>query len=175
MTGTPTTSTFSFTTFAPGPSNYTVAQVATVIAKVQGWVFPTTWTPPAPPPPAFACQSYNLDGSPNAAPCTLTIDSTTTWTSGAYRYTNLRFDAVTTAALWQVTIDLSSTTNGFTGMTPVRWIGAYQNVVAAPGYSCTQLPTFIGREANSSWGSSNAEITFSNDPSYTGGAMICDV
>lgn len=167
--GTATTGVMTFT----ASGNYKADDVDDALVFIGTWPIPTTWSMAA--PPAASCVGIDPATPGQTYSCTFTIDETSTWTTSGYRYTNLRFDAVTTAPLWQVTIDLSSTSAGFTGMSPVRFVGSYQNVEAAPGYACSSLPTFVGREANPSWGSSNAEITFSDDPGYSGGTAICDI
>jgi hypothetical protein len=151
---------------------FNTASVASVVVTIDGWWIGTTWTAPA---PAVSCQSYNANGTPNAAPCVLTVLTHASFVNNGYRYTNFQFSAVTTAPVWQITVDLSSTTAGFTGMAPVRFVGTYQNVVRAPGYTCTSLPIFVGREANPQWNSPNGELVFTNDPAFTAGTTLCDV
>lgn len=168
-----TTGTGGTVTFTKASSSYNAAAVSNVLVFIDTWGVQTTWayTPPASP---LDCVGIDLANPSSTYPCTPSVDSTNTWTDRGYTYTNLKFKAVTSAPIWQITFDLSSTTGGFTGMSPVRWVGTYQNVVLAPNYNCNSLPVFVGREANPQWGSDGGEITFSNDPAYANGTQLCN-
>lgn len=169
-----TTTAGSSTTKVTGLSGYNSANVDSVVVFIDGWWIDTVWTAPTPPTPATGCVGIDPNVPGMTYPCTLSVASNYTSTNNGYTYTNTMFNAVTSAPIWRITVDLSSTVSGFTGMSPVRYVGMYQNIVAAPGYSCSGLPLFVGQEANPSWGSSNGELVFSDDPNFSAGNVICD-
>lgn len=177
FTGTPTTASHSFTT----GTSYTVAQVATAVVKVQGWNFPTTWTPPAPPStPAVSCVAINNAGNPTGAPCTVTITSLSGWTSypGAwgvgtpYYHYYMSFSINTNQNRWRITVDWSNTSQfPLYNALPV-FVGDGYNVVNAPGYSCSQLPTYIGaKAAGNVSGQNNGNLYVTSQPGSTNGTI----
>jgi signal peptidase I len=178
LTGTPTTSTFAFTTFATGPSSYTVAQVSTAIVKIGGWVFPTAWTAPNPSIPAYACVAVNPGGNvPGGGTCTVSNVQVTTWTSGGYQYANVSMTITSSHTNARVTLDLSKTP--FPGWTPQSLMGNGDFVVAtvpAPAYQCSQLPV-LEMNRNTSNGSWTLYFQMTTQPNAfpwaTGTSRIC--
>jgi len=143
--------------------SYTAASVTNAFVTIGGWIFPSTWTAPV---PAGACVGVDAAGNPTGDACTLTMGTVTSWTAGAYKYSQFQFSAVTSAPRWKVTFNFADTSK-FVGFTPVV-VANSQNVAKAPGYSCSSLPVFVGVEANPAWGSANGDLTISTDPALTG-------
>jgi len=176
-TGTAGTAPQSVTT-----SGYNPANVAGIALLVGGWGVPTTWTPPA-TVPAVSCVAINNGGNPTGGTCTVTITSTSYWIGypGAwgvgdpYEYVYVNFSVSTNQKRWEVTFHLDDTgTFPGTGFTPT-YVGDGYNVIAAPGYSCAALPTFVAwKGAGNVNGQNNGVLYYTNDPSNTQGTtQIC--
>ncbi|PKQ26893.1 MAG: hypothetical protein CVT64_00075 [Actinobacteria bacterium HGW-Actinobacteria-4] len=165
--------------FATG--NYTAANVTSVVVRVNGWVFPTTWT--APPPPGgngLTCKAVNNGGNTTNAACTVTITGVSHWISypGAwgvgtpYEHVYLSFEVTTNQNRWEVTFDFSDTTTfPGSGFTPT-YVGDGYNVIKAPTYSCSSLPTFVAwKGAGNVSGQNNGNIFWTNHPTTTNGTV----
>jgi len=146
--------------------SYTPANVTNAFVTLGGWIFPTAWTAPI---PAGSCVGVDASGNPTGATCTLTIGTVTSWTGGAYKYSQFQFTATTTAPLWKVTFNFADTSK-FVGFTPVA-VANGQNLAKAPGYSCSSLPVFEGIEANPTWNSNGGDLTISTDPALNGNRL----
>nr|PZM97164.1 MAG: signal peptidase I [Actinomycetota bacterium] len=171
MTGTPTGASHSFT-MASG--SYTVAQVAHVVVKVDGWLFPTAWTAPSvPSTPAISCVAINPAGKPTGGACTVTVTNVTFWDSGIPGVHNLQIDYAvqTNQNRWEVTINFNDPSWAGGGFTPT-YVGSAYNVIKAPDYACSSLPVFKAWKAagNVSW-ENNAVIFASNQPGVTNGTQ----
>jgi len=171
MTGTPTGAWHSFT-MASG--SYTVAQVAHVVVKVDGWLFPTAWTAPSvPSTPAISCVAINEAGNPTGGACTVTVTKVKFWDSGIPGVHNLQIDYAvqTNQNRWEVTINFNDPSWAGGGFTPT-YVGSAYNVIKAPDYACSSLPVFKAWKAagNVSW-ENNAVIFASNQPGVTNGTQ----
>ncbi len=163
-------------------SGYNPADVAGVALLAGGWGVPTTWTPPT-TVPAISCVAINNGGNPTGGTCTVTITSTTYWIGypGAwgvgtpYEYVYVNYSVSTNQKRWEVTFHLDDTsTYPGTGFTPT-YVGNGYNVIKAPGYSCSALPTFVAwKEAGKVTGQDNGVLYYTNDPSVTQGTtQLC--
>jgi len=148
---------------------YNATAVTYAIATIDGWVFPTAWKSAI---VTNGCVGLDASGNPTSYACTLTLGTVTTWKAGDYWYSQFQFSAQTTAPLWKVIFNFADTTK-FQGFTPTVVLDS-QNVALAPGYSCSQLPVFMGVEENPGWGSPNGDLTITNNPAEkTNPASLC--
>lgn len=178
-TETPTASSHVFAT-----GDYTAADVVAVVVTIDGWVFPTTWTAPEPPTGGvIPCLAVNNGGNTTGETCTVTITSASHWISypGAwgvgtpYEYVYVSFEVNSPKNRWEIAFDFSDT-DVFpgSGFTPT-YVGDGYNVIKAPGYNCSSLPTFVAwKGAGNVAGQNNGNIFWTNHPSDTNGtAQLC--
>ena len=80
--------------------NYRAGDVESAVVLIDTWPIPTTWSMTAPPPPTgVSCVGIDPATPNQTYPCTYSQSSTTTWVNGGYRYTQVNFNAVTSAPL----------------------------------------------------------------------------
>ncbi|NTV38740.1 MAG: signal peptidase I, partial [Demequinaceae bacterium] len=161
---------------------YDAALVKSVLISVNGWPLTNTWTytPPA-NLPTISCLPVNNGGnvvSGNGQSCTVAVTSVSSWTSypGAwgvgtpYYHYSLAFDVTSTMNQWQITVDFSDTsTFPLYNAVPV-YVGSGYNIVNAPGYSCSALPTYQGRKAAGNVSTQNNAVMYvTSAPGSTNG------
>jgi hypothetical protein len=149
---------------------YDHASVSAVIARIDGWLFSTTWTAPAPPAPqpAVTCVAINPSGNATGQSCTVAFSygvvGYNPWPDvSAY---GINFTVTTGASNWQIRIDFADTSGGFPGWTPT-YVGTNGNPESG---SCSGA-VFTGVK-NSTWGSDSGYVVARNDGgSY--GTQLC--
>ncbi len=130
----------------PVNASYPVANVATVVARIDGWIFPTQWATPG-PSPAVICQAIDPQGNVSTAhSCAVTsidsprryfwggerIDYTVAW-SGPQPPSNWR---------WRVTLDLAQSPFNRSDTDSVGTVVGSSQITLPSGYECGQLPQF---------------------------------
>lgn len=115
---------------------YSTAAVGRVVARIGGWIFPTTWTEPPPPAP-YSCVGATSVPQGTGQACTVTPSGGTSWGSAGSRRGHQSFSVTTSAPNAIVTIDLSK--SPFPGWT-VRAVVTNHDWIKVPGYSCSELP-----------------------------------
>lgn len=170
-------------TVSIGVGTYATASVATVIARIGGWIFPTEWT--APPPttgPAATCQAINPGGQVrDTATCSVTLSPNggPPWGHQGSQLWNFTFNVTWDTQppnsnwTWRVTFDLAQ--SPFPGFTP-QWVGTYSNsgMGLAPGYSCAQLPTLTMQSTSQNVWGGTLEISDGPAPGYFSGQSFCN-
>ncbi|MFW2512265.1 signal peptidase I [Demequina sp. SO4-13] len=120
-------------------SGYAATSVATVVVRIGGWIFPTTWTAPLPPVPTepYSCVGATSAPQGTGEACTVTPKRGNTWGSPGSRLGHQTFSVDTSAPNAIVTIDLSK--SPFPGWT-VAAVMTNGDWIKVPGYSCSELP-----------------------------------
>ena len=139
-----TTGTVTFTKNNSG--YYDAAQIAKVYVFIDTWGIQTTWTPPSGPFTCIVLSDWTGNwpppatyGTPTGATCTATMTDYLMWNGTNFKMT---FE-VTGASNWRVTINLADPV--FNGFVP-NVLNTWGNPAKAPGYSCSQLPVFVGQK-----------------------------
>lgn len=154
-----------------GVGDYTGSAVTAVIVRIDGWLFPTTWTAPAPSNPAvplgpITCYKVDsggsviLDGAGEGVLCdnapTISVD---TWTSdGTNHMMQAEFSVMAVEPSILLVLDFSDPFfDAYQGDLAHSWVshvryGAVSDV--APDYSCSAMPVFEikGTHPNVTWG-----------------------
>jgi hypothetical protein len=166
---TPAASTHDFAT-----GDYTAANVVAVVVRIDGWVFPTTWTAPPPPPPepAYSCVAINNGGgTPGGGTCTVTNVIVNSWSSGGFQYQQMYFTVTSSHVDFLVTVDFGNI-NTFAGWTPAAvWTNGNAIKATVPSaYSCASLPV-VQVNRNKPWNPANNsyELQVSTDPNAWAG------
>lgn len=173
-TATPAAATATFAT-----RTYVAANVKNVLVTVNGWPFVVPWTAPATGPytcieltawPSGSGNAPSTYGTPTGNTCTITYTYLDAWGGTPPKHFNLYF-TVSGAATgnWRVTINFADPY--FQGWVPDNLSGN-GNPLPAPGYACSQLPTFVG-QANLIWAAGDRNTGYLAGSSVGNSGSIC--
>ncbi|WP_062136247.1 hypothetical protein [Demequina aestuarii] len=137
---------------------YDTSDAEAVVARIAGWIFPTTWTVPA-PPPAATCVPMSTDGTVVAGSCSVTrIQVSEPWPDGAGQKANVYVSVTSAAPRFRITFNFAQAP--FPGWTPVAVDRG--NLLLAPGASCSTLPVYTMN--GPTWSSSSYYFNISSNP-----------
>ncbi|MFV0286822.1 MAG: hypothetical protein ACK5IM_10645, partial [Demequina sp.] len=155
-------------------SSFTAASVALVVVKVNGWVFPVTWT--APPTAPATCVPVNAGGNvPHGQTCTVTSVTNNQWTSEGYQWANVYFNVSSPQTNAAITLNLASIL-GWTPTSVLTNTDFRAQTVPGPTYACSELPILrLNRNTGASSWSGFLQVT-TKPGAYswnTGPDLIC--
>lgn len=159
----------------PAPA-FDTAAVAGVVLVANGWWIDATWAAPVPPVlPPVSCVPIDENGDPTSGSCVPTVTGQSFWDENAgWHHLQLNIKVQSSENRWELTINYADPSWDGGGFTPV-FVGSSYNAIAAPGYTCAELPLFtVWKEAGDVAWSNNVSLYATDKPGSTNGSTpIC--
>lgn len=146
--------------------SYTGSAVTAVVVRIDGWLFPTTWTAPISAP--MSCVGATPAPIGTGDDCTITYTNGTWWGDSGSRMGHISFSVSTPAQNAIVTLDVSRAP--FPEW-PIRGFNTNGDWVVVPGYSCSEMP-YIRLYANPNHGGKSTSV-YLNYWENPGSGSIC--